>query len=166
MGIYIEHSTTQSALQLRWSVEHMKRRRRRSNTVREKNNVIIIQKEKKKSQPVIKNTVKCTHTHAGRQVCTQIDRQTDRHPHTPTLKELVGVGGGRGEERKQDAKRWVFRSVLKVDREGLWWTAKGKEFQICTAEKQKAWPPCCFLLKVGMRNVLSLEEERKDLEGT
>ena len=35
---------------------------------------------------------------------------------------------------------------------------KGKKFQVCTAEKQKARPPCCFLLKVGMRKVLSSEE--------
>ena len=76
--------------------------------MREKNNVIIIQKEKKKSQPVIKNTVKCTHTHAGRQVCTQIDRQTDRHPHTPTLKELVGVGGGEGGRKENRMRKDEF----------------------------------------------------------
>ena len=35
-----------------------------------------------------------------------------------------------------------------------------------TAEKQKARPPCCFLLKKGMRKILSPEEERRDLEGT
>ena len=34
------------------------------------------------------------------------------------------------------------------------------------AEKQKAQPKCCFLLKVWMRNILSSEEERRDLEGT
>ena len=38
---------------------------------------------------------------------------------------------------------------------GLWRRVEGKEFQ-----EQKAWSTCCFLLKVGMRKVLSSEEER------
>ena len=28
---------------------------------------------------------------------------------------------------------------------------KGKKFQVCTAEKQKARPPCCFLLKANTK---------------
>ena len=40
------------------------------------------------------------------------------------------------------------------------------EFQIWAAEKQNARLPCCFILKVGMRKVLSSEEDRRDLEGT
>ena len=46
-------------------------------------------------------------------------------------------------------------------------TESGREItQICSAEKQKARPPCCFRSKVGMRKVLSSEEERRNLEGT
>ena len=37
---------------------------------------------------------------------------------------------------------------------------------IWTAEKQKARPPCCFISEGGMRNVLSPEEECRDLEVT
>ena len=40
-----------------------------------------------------------------------------------------------------------------------------KKFQIYAAEKQKARPPCCFLLKVRMRKVLSSEKEcRRDVD--
>ena len=39
---------------------------------------------------------------------------------------------------------------------------EGKEFQVSAAEGQKAWSACCFLLKVGMRKVLSSEEERRE----
>ena len=35
---------------------------------------------------------------------------------------------------------------------------KGREFQTWTAGKQKARPPCCFLLKKGMWKVLSSED--------
>ena len=81
-----------------------------------------------------------------------------------------------------------MKLVLKAGREGLWRTTKGRELQVCAAEKQKARekdeinvpmalsvfrdgkkkarPPCCFLLKVGIRKVMSWEEERRDLEGT
>ena len=34
------------------------------------------------------------------------------------------------------------------------------------SREAKARPPCCFLLKKGMRKILSSEEERRDLEGT
>ena len=43
---------------------------------------------------------------------------------------------------------------------------KEEKFPICAADKQKVRAPCCFLLKVGMRTVLSSEKERRDLEGT
>ena len=39
---------------------------------------------------------------------------------------------------------------------------KGREFQICAAKMQKARPPCHFcvvVFKVGMRKVLSFEEQ-------
>ena len=45
-------------------------------------------------------------------------------------------------------KRSVLRLVLKAGREGLWRRVKGREFQICAAKKQKAQPPCCFLVAV------------------
>ena len=44
-------------------------------------------------------------------------------------------------------------------REGRAVTAKGREFQISAAKRQKARPPCCLSLKVGMRNVRSSEKE-------
>ena len=44
-------------------------------------------------------------------------------------------------------------------RDGRAVTAKAREFQISAAKRQKARPPCCFSLKVGMRNVRSLEKE-------
>ena len=57
-----------------------------------------------------------------------------------------------------------FRIVLNAGRAV---TDGGREItQICSAEKQKARPPYCFRLKVGMRKVLSSEEERRDLEET
>ena len=31
-------------------------------------------------------------------------------------------------------------------------------------EKQKAWPPCCFLLKVRLRKIDSSEQERRDVD--
>ena len=43
--------------------------------------------------------------------------------------------------------------------------AKGREPHTCTAEKGKAQPPCCCLSKVGMQEILSLEEECRELEG-
>ena len=62
-------------------------------------------------------------------------------------------------------KSYVSRLVLKAGEEKLWQRTKGRGLQICAAEKQKARLPCCFLLKVGMREVLSSEEEHRDLEG-
>ena len=56
-------------------------------------------------------------------------------------------------------KRSVLRLDLKAGREGLWRTAKGREFQTCAAEKQKAQPRCCFLSKVSMQTILPSEEE-------
>ena len=87
-----------------------------------------------------------THTLAGTQI----------HTHTQWQNYWLGVGGW-GENRsyywsKYCVKRWVFRPVLKVDRERLWPRAKGREFQVCTAEKEKTQSPCCFLLKMDVHS--------------
>ena len=63
-------------------------------------------------------------------------------------------------------KRYILRLVLKAGKEGLWQSERRRQFQICAAEKQNTWPPCCFLLKVGVQKILSSREECRDLEGT
>ena len=40
-----------------------------------------------------------------------------------------------------------------------------KRFSDLCSRKAEGTTPLCFLLKVGMRKVLSSEEERRDLEG-
>ena len=56
-----------------------------------------------------------------------------------------------------------FKTTLKARRLGLWRTMEGRSFQLCAAEKQKARPPCCFRLEVGIPKVLSSEDKRRDL---
>ena len=51
-----------------------------------------------------------------------------------------------------------FKAGLEGTERSLWRRVKGREFQICAAKKQKVWPPCCFLLKMGIRKVVSPDE--------
>ena len=59
-----------------------------------------------------------------------------------------------------------FKTVLGVGTgKAVQLEAKGREPHTCAAEKGKAQPPCCCILKVGMQEILSLEEECRELEG-